>query len=117
MNKIENKSYWLISVAEYRVGSEHGWSAIYKFTALAPRDDGGYEIAVFGDLGNQNARSLGKLQQMAQDGDIDMVMHVGDFAYNLDTDDGRVGDEFLRQIETVAAYVPYMTVVGNHEVH
>ncbi|XGW02102.1 hypothetical protein V3C99_014279 [Haemonchus contortus] len=100
---------------QYRVGSEHGWSALYKFTALTPRPDGGYEIAVFGDLGNQNARSLAKLQQMAQDGDIDMVMHVGDFAYNLDTDDGRVGDEFLRQIETVAAYVPYMTTVGNHE--
>ncbi|KAK6020838.1 hypothetical protein OSTOST_13501, partial [Ostertagia ostertagi] len=62
---------------QYRVGSDHGWSAVYKFTALAPRDDGGYEIAVFGDLGNQNARSLGKLQRMAQDGDIDMVLHVG----------------------------------------
>ncbi|KAK5986130.1 Purple acid phosphatase [Trichostrongylus colubriformis] len=100
---------------QYRVGSEHGWSAIYRFTALTPREDGGYEIAVFGDLGNQNARSLGKLQRMAQDGDIDMVMHVGDFAYNLDTDDGRVGDQFLRQIEPIAAYVPYMTAVGNHE--
>ncbi|KAK6040951.1 Ser/Thr phosphatase family protein [Cooperia oncophora] len=115
----ENISYswriFLSPAAEYRVGSDHGWSAIYKFTALTPRDDGGYEIAVFGDLGNQNGRSLGKLQRMAQDGDIDMVLHVGDFAYNLDTDDGNVGDEFLRQIEPIAAYVPYMVAVGNHE--
>ena len=29
--------------------------------------------------------------------------------------DGQVGDEFMRQIETIAAYVPYMTTVGNHE--
>ncbi|WKY10353.1 hypothetical protein Q1695_002588 [Nippostrongylus brasiliensis] len=100
---------------QYRVGSEYGWSALYRFTALTPRPGGGYEIAVFGDLGNQNARSLGKLQRMAQDGDIDMVMHVGDFAYNMDTDDGRVGDEFFRQLEPIAAYVPYMTAVGNHE--
>uniref|UniRef100_A0A158P879 Metallophos domain-containing protein n=1 Tax=Angiostrongylus cantonensis TaxID=6313 RepID=A0A158P879_ANGCA len=65
--------------------------------------------------GNQNGRSLAKLQRMAQDGDIDLVLHVGDIAYNLDTDDGNVGDEFLRQIEPIAAYVPYMTAVGNHE--
>lgn len=44
-----------------------------------------------------------------------MVLHVGDFAYNLDTDDGEVGDEFFRQLEPVAAYVPYMAAVGNHE--
>ncbi|KJH47665.1 Ser/Thr phosphatase family protein [Dictyocaulus viviparus] len=103
------------TVSEYRVGSDYGWSSLYKFTALKPRDDGGYVIAVFGDLGNENARSLAKLQRMAQDGDIDMVLHVGDIAYNMDTDDGRVGDEFLRQIEPIAAYVPYMTAVGNHE--
>lgn len=30
-------------------------------------------------------------------------------------DDGRFGDQFGRQIEPVAAYVPYMMVVGNHE--
>ncbi|VDO19203.1 unnamed protein product [Heligmosomoides polygyrus] len=102
---------------QYRVGSEYGWSALYKFTAMTPRSDGGYEIAVFGDLGNQNARSLAKLQRLAQDGDIDMVLHVGDFAYNLDTDDGEVGDEFFRQLEPVAAYVPYMAAVGSVQLH
>ena len=44
-----------------------------------------------------------------------MIIHVGDFAYNMATDNGRVGDEFMRQIEPIAAYVPYMTCVGNHE--
>lgn len=29
--------------------------------------------------------------------------------------DAKVGDEFMRQIEAIAAYVPYMTCVGNHE--
>uniref|UniRef100_A0A1I7XKX8 Purple acid phosphatase n=1 Tax=Heterorhabditis bacteriophora TaxID=37862 RepID=A0A1I7XKX8_HETBA len=100
----------------YRVGSNYGWSSVFSFTALSPREGGGYELAVYGDLGNENARSLGKIQKLAQDGEIDMVLHVGDFAYNMDTDNGRVGDEFNRQIEPVAAYVPYMTAVGNHEV-
>ena len=29
--------------------------------------------------------------------------------------DAKVGDEFMRQIEAIAGYVPYMTVPGNHE--
>ncbi|KAH8026055.1 hypothetical protein HPB51_015404 [Rhipicephalus microplus] len=32
-----------------------------------------------------------------------------------DKKDAKVGDEFMRQIEPIAAYVPYMTAVGNHE--
>lgn len=30
-------------------------------------------------------------------------------------DDAKVGDAFMNQIQTIAAYVPYMTCVGNHE--
>lgn len=26
-----------------------------------------------------------------------------------------VGDDFMNQIQTIAAYVPYMTCPGNHE--
>ncbi|VDD91279.1 unnamed protein product, partial [Enterobius vermicularis] len=100
---------------QYHVGSEYGWSPIFRFTALEPRPEGGFIYAVYGDLGNVNARSLGKIQQFAQRGKIDMVLHIGDMAYNLDTDDGYFGDQFGRQIEPIAAYVPYMTVVGNHE--
>uniref|UniRef100_A0A183BKW7 Metallophos domain-containing protein n=1 Tax=Globodera pallida TaxID=36090 RepID=A0A183BKW7_GLOPA len=52
-------------------------------------------------MGNINARSLGKLQREAHEGKFDMVLHIGDLAYNLDT--------------PISASVPYMTVVGNHE--
>lgn len=48
-------------------------------------------------------------------GDYDMILHVGDMAYDMDSSNGEVGDEFLRQIEAMAAYVPYMTCPGNHE--
>ncbi len=30
-------------------------------------------------------------------------------------ENARVGDEFMRQVEALAAYIPYMTTVGNHE--
>ena len=35
--------------------------------------------------------------------------------YHGEQDNGRVGDEFMRQIEPIAAYVPYQTCPGNHE--
>jgi hypothetical protein len=36
-----------------------------------------FSYAVYGDLGNINARSLGKIQRLAQDGDFDMIIHNG----------------------------------------
>ncbi|MFH4974730.1 hypothetical protein AB6A40_001439 [Gnathostoma spinigerum] len=99
----------------YHVGSTFGWSSIYHFTALHERPDGGYIFGVYGDLGYINPRSLGKIQQNAQRGLIDMVLHIGDIAYDLHTDDGDFGDAFGRQIEPISATIPYMMVVGNHE--
>ncbi|KAL3985516.1 Iron/zinc purple acid phosphatase-like protein C family protein [Acanthocheilonema viteae] len=103
------------TVYQYHVGSEYGWSSLYRFKAMQQLTNHGYVYAVYGDLGVVNARSLGKIQQQAQRSLIDAVLHVGDMAYNLDTDEGQFGDQFGRQIEPIAAYVPYMMVVGNHE--
>lgn len=88
-----------------------------------------FRYAIYGDLGNINARSLGKIQRLAQDGDYDLIFHngllkilrlvlienLGDFAYDMNDKDGKFGDEFMRQIEPAAAYVPYMISVGNHD--
>jgi hypothetical protein len=43
------------------------------------------------------------------------MLHVGDFGYDLDSDNGKTGDQFMRNIEQLAAYVPYMVSHGNHE--
>lgn len=51
------------------------------------------------------------------DGEYDAIIHNGDFAYNLDDEEGYRGDEYIRQIEPFAAYVAYQTSVGNHEVN
>ncbi|KFM71094.1 Iron/zinc purple acid phosphatase-like protein, partial [Stegodyphus mimosarum] len=99
----------------YHCGSIDGWSAIYWFTAMQSGTNWSPRFAVYGDMGNVNAQSLPRLQEDVQKGMYDAVLHVGDFAYDLDSDDAKVGDEFMRQIETIAAYVPYMTCVGNHE--
>ena len=44
-----------------------------------------FRFAVYGDMGNKNAQSIGRLQKESQQGHFDMILHVGDMAYNLDT--------------------------------
>jgi len=114
----------------YRVGSHLGWSGLFFFSTF-PSFSSSFpvSVALYGDLGNANAQSLPRLQREAQSGEYDVILHVGDFAYDMHTvidasygfdgmvlkDNARVGDEFMRQIEPIAAYVPYMTIPGNHE--
>lgn len=99
----------------YHCGSTEGWSSVYYFHAMRSGTKWTPSFAVYGDLGNENAQSLARLQRETQVGLYNAILHVGDMAYDMDADNARVGDEFMRQIETVAAYIPYMTCVGNHE--
>ena len=36
-------------------------------------------------------------------------------AYDMDSDNARVGDQYMRAIEPIASYIPYMVCPGNHE--
>jgi hypothetical protein len=103
------------STYAYHCGSDQGWSAIYFFKAIQEGSNWSPRFAVFGDLGNVNGQSIPRLQEEVQNGNFDAILHVGDFAYDMDTDNARVGDEFMRQIEVMAAYIPYQVAVGNHE--
>lgn len=42
-------------------------------------------LAVYGDLGADNAQSLGQLQQEVHRGVYDAIIHDGDFAYNMES--------------------------------
>lgn len=99
----------------YVVGGHDGWSNMFSFRAVRQGSDWSPYFMVYGDMGNYNARALPYLQLDAMKGNFDAVLHVGDFAYDMDTDNALVGDEFMRQIQVVAGYVPYMTCPGNHE--
>lgn len=46
-----------------------------------------------------------------------MILHVGDFAYDMHERDGKQGDDFMNLVEPIAANVPYMTCQGNHEAY
>uniref|UniRef100_UPI003EB79A87 acid phosphatase type 7 precursor n=1 Tax=Danio rerio TaxID=7955 RepID=UPI003EB79A87 len=99
----------------YHCGSGAGWSELFFFTALNESVFFSPRFALFGDLGNENPQSLSRLQKETQIGTYDVILHIGDFAYDLYEDNGRIGDEFMKQIQSIAAYVPYMTCPGNHE--
>lgn len=72
---------------------------------------------MYGDLGvgEQIIPTVERLRQETIGYDYDAVIHNGDFAYDLDSEEGRRGDEFLRAIEPIASKLPYMVSQGNHE--
>lgn len=99
----------------YHCGCSSAWSSLFTFTAMPAHSDWGPRFAIFGDMGNVNAKSVGRLTEETQAGHFDAVLHVGDFAYDMDSDNARVGDAYMNQIQPFAAYIPYMTCPGNHE--
>lgn len=99
----------------YHCGSDSGWSDLFYFRAMQEGVHWSPRFALFGDMGNENPQSLARLQKDTQVNMYDAILHIGDFAYDMNEDNARIGDEFMRQVESIAAYVPYMTCPGNHE--
>ena len=64
--------------AAYHVGSAMGWSDIYFFTTFPDGTSWSPRIVIFGDMGNENAQSLSRLQEETQRGFYDAVFHVGE---------------------------------------
>lgn len=99
----------------YKCGSELGWSDQFSFRTANDSTNWSPKILLYGDMGVTNNRALPLLKREVEKENVDSIIHVGDFAYNMDDDNGRVGDDFMRQIQPLAANVPYMVCPGNHE--
>ena len=83
---------------QYRVGSSQGWSELLSLRTL-PRDTSSSPtIALYGDMGTDNAAALPHLQTEAARGSIDAVVHIGDMAYDMAEHGGRRGDHFMEQV-------------------
>ena len=67
----------MISSSVYHVGSPDGWSEVYSFKAMENGTVWPVRLAVFGDMGDDNAQSLGRLQEESQRGHFDAILHVG----------------------------------------
>ena len=94
-------------------------SDLHLFTTAPPRGAlparRPMKVAIYGDMGVKNARSLPLLKSLAAAENITAVFHVGDLAYDMHEDSGRRADIFLEGISPVAANIPYHVCPGNHE--
>lgn len=86
----------------YIVGDGAGaMSQAYEFrTAPAYGDDWSPVLAIYGDMGiSSNAQAtMPLLLADAAAGAIDVVVHIGDAAYDLDSANGATGDAFMVQV-------------------
>jgi len=106
----------------YQVGDVHtGFSAVYSFTTAPDKQtlDGTlpHTFIMYGDMGTTNTQACGPVTQTVLDGDINAVIHIGDFAYDMYEGNGSNGDRFMDDISVIGANTPYMVGMGNHEVY
>lgn len=69
----------------YHCGSDLGWSAEYFFNVPRTDADWAPHIAIFGDMGNENAQSLPRLQRETQGGMYDAIIHVSFYTPSVHT--------------------------------
>eukprot|EP00456_Euglypha_rotunda_P031622 TRINITY_DN24595_c0_g1_i4.p1 TRINITY_DN24595_c0_g1~~TRINITY_DN24595_c0_g1_i4.p1 ORF type:complete len:374 (-),score=59.90 TRINITY_DN24595_c0_g1_i4:11-1048(-) len=104
----------------YQVGSsEDGWSEVFNFLSLPPNGpiDPAQPLTffVFGDMGTTNDQSLPVIINQSMTGDWHFALDVGDFAYDMNENNGTTGDVYFEQNEPTHARVLYQTCPGNHE--
>lgn len=103
----------------YRVGSDiYGWTDQFSFQAKKTYQDSPMtRLLVYGDLGigDQIIETMQRLIEETNTYEYDAIIHNGDIAYDLDTNQGKYGDIFLRSVEPIASRLPYMVSQGNHE--
>ena len=91
-------------------------SDTFSFRAPYSSADGGKTVAnVWGDMGVFSWNNMENLQRDIDAEAVDLLIHLGDLAYNEGDDDERRGDGFMSAFQPVLASVPWMPVVGNHE--
>ncbi|XP_026332563.1 acid phosphatase type 7-like isoform X2 [Hyposmocoma kahamanoa] len=102
------------NLRDYRCGSRFAWSKLFYYTTF-PERQAVLRAAIYGDMGVDNAQAIPYLQQEADTDSIHFILHLGDFAYDMNDDDSHRGDQFMQKIQPFAAIVPFMVCPGNHE--
>ena len=96
----------------FRINSKESLNKILIF--------GDFSTSRLGDKSNNQHASVFKgniLKYLENDVEgVDSIWHLGDFAYDLFSNSGARGLEFMSDIENVASYKPYISVSGNHEI-
>jgi hypothetical protein len=103
----------------YRVGTDqHGWSQIYSFMNRPSNKDQSVYLIAYGDMGVSPVQSgakstMDRVATRVKSTNVTCLLHIGDVSYARGI--GALWDAFMTQIEPIAARVPYMVGIGNHE--
>jgi len=105
-------------------GSGANSSATFRFSLHPVAGSGGWAngrdypiLSIYGDMGvATNAhKTLPLLYRDAASGAMDVVLHIGDIAYDLQTNNGASGDAFMIETEPFASVLPVHYCPGNRE--
>lgn len=66
------------------------------------------------DISENSKTTVDRIISIKDDG-YDLVVHIGDFAYEIETNNGRVGDDFFDKMSLTTTRIPYIITPGNHE--
>ena len=83
--QVLNFSKTFIIFVVYHCGSDDGWSNLFNFITIKRGENWSPRLAFYCDLGNVNPQSVPRLQEDVQKSMYDVILHVGDFAYNMDS--------------------------------
>ncbi|XP_018644223.1 acid phosphatase-related [Schistosoma mansoni] len=101
----------------YKCGSLDGWSDVLNFRALPSHPYWSPKLAVYGDMGATDAPSLPELIHQVKDlNSYDMVLHVGDFAYNMDTNTNNNLCNMSHYSQTYWDYIPNKLTTSYHKI-
>jgi len=109
----------------YKVGDGVNWSKTYFFTTAPDALTLSYSLPqkfiIVGDMASsasnpdKSTTVLPWITTEVHTKRVDMILHIGDFAYDMDSSKGQNGRLFMNDITNSSSYVPYMVDVGNHE--
>lgn len=89
-----------------------------SFSFRAPYGEGETRIDIFGDMGIykwNNMEWLLKDCHSGSDSAADLIIHMGDHAYNEGEGDERRADAYMSAYTNTLSQCPWMPIVGNHE--
>eukprot|EP00039_Didymoeca_costata_P007124 m.96550 g.96550 ORF g.96550 m.96550 type:complete len:643 (+) comp13550_c0_seq1:205-2133(+) len=101
--------------------SDNAWSKLYTFRAPYGHGTSGNggsnmtRVAIYGDMGNDASNNMGNLREDCSRGTIDVIVHMGDHAYNMGNGNDYHGDAYMQAFQGVLAQCPWLPVIGNHE--
>jgi len=90
-------------------------NSTYYFTTAKQNYNWSPKFTVYGDFGVENPQSLPSLIQETKKGVTDVVVHLGDLAYDDWRDNSTWADKWFNMMQPIMAYMPYMVCPGNHE--